>query len=309
MNQFLMPSIVAVAASSVAVAAPSLILEQSSSWSGGYTASITIENPLGQPAIDGWSLQWMDGPAIENLWNGVRSVEGGTTTVVNESWNGRIEPGSSRSIGFTAEGGWPPSFSELSYNGISILMTDITDGGDGSDGSPGGDDGSDSSESLGFPDLTAPAAIVNLGNSNFSLTSGENALLSAHTNNPDVLDVSIDGNQLVLHAKESGFASVRVDDATNGDRVLLGIAVRGTDGNMPGLPNYLAVGSVSEDVGSHLEFFRDFGSGDTNRRVDVRYIYINGGPINGWRTWTSEEGQRVSNYIRNSKQLGMIPCL
>ncbi|MDP6890198.1 MAG: glycosyl hydrolase family 18 protein [Phycisphaerales bacterium] len=309
MNQFLMSSFATGAASSIAVGAPSLFLEQSSGWSGGYTASITIENPHGQPAIDGWSLQWVDGPAIENLWNGVRSVNGDTTTVVNESWNGRIEPGSSRSTGFTAEGEWPPSFSELSYNNMSISMTDITEGGDGSDGSSGGDDGSGSSESLGFPDLTTSAVVVSLGNSTFSLTSGQNASLSAHTNNPDVLGVSIDGNQLVIHAKASGFASVRVDDATSGDRVLLGVAVRGGDGNMPGLPDYLAVGSVSEDVESHLEFFRDFGLGDTNRRVDVRYIYINGGPINGWRTWTPEEGQRVSNYIRNSKQLGMIPCL
>jgi hypothetical protein len=41
--------------------------------------------------------------------------------------------------------------------------------------------------------------------------------------------------------------------------------------------------------------------------MDIRYIYLNGGPINGWDTWGNESGGRVIQYIRNSRALGMIP--
>src|SRR5262249_16893484 len=44
-----------------------------------------------------------------------------------------------------------------------------------------------------------------------------------------------------------------------------------------------------------------------NRRVDIRYIYLNGGPVNGWDTWTPTPGDRATRYIRNSRTLGMIP--
>jgi len=128
-------------------------------------------------------------------------------------------------------------------------------------------------------------------------------------NAPDVLEVTVDGDDVVVTALKSGYASIRADDSVSGDSAWIGIAVREQDGSMPGLPEHLAVGSVSEDAPSHLSFFRGFDQGDENRRVDIRYIYINGGPFMGWRTWTTEEGARVSRYIRNSKQLGMIPCL
>ncbi len=301
-----LPALAALAVSTLSTAQPSILVEQSSGWAGGYTASMTIENPVGSPAIDGWTLQWTNGPAIESLWNGLYALEGDAATIVNESWNATIEPGSSRSIGFTAAGSWPPSFADSSLNGLPISMAvaagENNEGGESS----GGEDAA--SDVLGFKDRSTSATIVDIGRSVVALTSGEGASLSAGTNNPDVLDVSIENGELVLQAKSPGFGSIRVDDATSGERILLGVAIREADGSMPGLPDYLAVGSVSEDVASHLEFFRDFGQGDANRRVDVRYIYLNGGPINGWRSWTSEDGARVTDYIRNSKQLGMIPC-
>ncbi|MBT7352417.1 MAG: hypothetical protein HN811_08135, partial [Phycisphaerae bacterium] len=76
----LMPLISTLAVSTAAIANPSLVVEQSSAWESGYNASISIENPASSPALDGWLLQWSDGPSIESLWNGVRTVDGGTTT-------------------------------------------------------------------------------------------------------------------------------------------------------------------------------------------------------------------------------------
>ena len=39
----------------------------------------------------------------------------------------------------------------------------------------------------------------------------------------------------------------------------------------------------------------------------MRYIYLNGGPVNGWDTWSPIPGGRATTYIRNSRMLGMIP--
>lgn len=146
MTYTLMSSLTSLALSSVALANPALVVEQSSQWGGGYTASLTIENPAGSPAIDGWSIQWSDGPAIESLWGGIRTVDGEVTTVVNESWGGTIAPGASYSMGFTASGSWPPTLPNLTLNGVSISMTVIPDGGSG-------DGGGDASNSPCMEDL------------------------------------------------------------------------------------------------------------------------------------------------------------
>ena len=86
----------------------------------------------------------------------------------------------------------------------------------------------------------------------------------------------------------------------------IGIRVRTEDGQLPGLPDYVTIGSVSEDTTGDLAFWQDFDSSDplTNKYVDSRYIYLNGGPISGWRSWDPD---RVSSYIRESMKLGMIP--
>lgn len=61
----------------------------------------------------------------------------------------------------------------------------------------------------------------------------------------------------------------------------------------PGFPPHLAIGSV--------------GDGPLNPRADIRYIYLNGGPLTDWHTWSNEPGGRALNYIRNRRQPGMIP--
>ena len=90
----------------------------------------------------GGRIQWSDGPAIESLWGGIRTVDGEVTTVViNESWNAeRLRPGASYSMGFTACRlvATNPARIPHSSTDVSISMTVIPDtGGSGSDG--GGD--------------------------------------------------------------------------------------------------------------------------------------------------------------------------
>jgi hypothetical protein len=41
--------------------------------------------------------------------------------------------------------------------------------------------------------------------------------------------------------------------------------------------------------------------------MDARYIYLNGGPTNGWASWTQPAGNRARGFIRESRKLGMVP--
>jgi Cellulose binding domain/Fibronectin type III domain len=75
----------------------------SSSWPGGFGASVTLTNK-GPAAINGWTLTFTwpnSGEGIQSGWNGNWSQSGSTVTVTNASWNGTIAAnGGTVSIGF-----------------------------------------------------------------------------------------------------------------------------------------------------------------------------------------------------------------
>ncbi|MEO8206003.1 MAG: glycosyl hydrolase family 18 protein, partial [Chthoniobacterales bacterium] len=141
-------------------------------------------------------------------------------------------------------------------------------------------------------------------------TSGSLSL-TLSTNNSTVFTFQDLGNgKIRLRGIQPGRASLKVQDIPDSDVRFLGVRVRNSDGSLPGLPSYVGIGSVSEDTPSDLGFWRAFAKDDTNRRMDARYIYLNGGPKNqnvGWRTWTDQDGSRVTSYMRESLKLGMIP--
>jgi len=126
------------------------------------------------------------------------------------------------------------------------------------------------------------------------------------TNHPAAVSASISSSQLTLIGLKTGRASLRIEETTSGQTRYLGVKVLTATGGMPPLPA-LGVGSVSEDTPADLTFWRDFTNPDRNKRVDVRYIYLNGGPFNGWRTWSSVDGGRVISFIRESQKLGFVP--
>jgi endo-1,4-beta-D-glucanase Y len=141
----------------------------------------------------------------------------------------------------------------------------------------------------------------------YTLTSSNEAVqFSVVTNNSRVIQAEmVDGNTLRITGLEAGRASLRIMDLDSGEERFIGIRVRTADGQLPGLPDYVTIGSVSEDTTGDLSFWQDFGESDaTNKYMDSRYIYLNGGPITGWRSWDSD---RVSSYVRESLKLGMIP--
>jgi cellulase/cellobiase CelA1 len=73
------------------------------SWSGGLQAQVTLTN-TGTSAINGWILQWtfQGDEQISNLWNASFTQSGAQVTARAASFNGTVAPGTSVTIGFTA---------------------------------------------------------------------------------------------------------------------------------------------------------------------------------------------------------------
>ncbi|GAA2403308.1 hypothetical protein GCM10010420_33160 [Streptomyces glaucosporus] len=72
-----------------------------SSWQGGYQGEVTVRN-TGTVPVSGWSVRitLADGGRITQVWNG--TLDAGTGTVRNASWNGALAAGGSASFGFIA---------------------------------------------------------------------------------------------------------------------------------------------------------------------------------------------------------------
>lgn len=72
-------------------------------WGNGRNVDLVITNSGDRP-IDGWSvtLPWT-GTGV-SLWNATHTLSGGALTVKSLSWNSRLEPGASATVGF-GEGG------------------------------------------------------------------------------------------------------------------------------------------------------------------------------------------------------------
>jgi hypothetical protein len=125
-------------------------------------------------------------------------------------------------------------------------------------------------------------------------------------NNPSVVTASVSGVTLHLSGLKAGRAGLKIVEA-GGETRYVGIRVRTSSGALPRMPDWVSAGSVSEDTDADLGFWRSFGTGLTSKRCDIRYIYLNGGPTQGWRTWSGVDGGRAITFIRESRKLGLIP--
>ena len=284
----------------------------SSAWDGGFVANIRLRND-GPTAVNGWTLAFTWSPQVVSHWNAIL-----TTTPTGSSyrqemapleWNSTIAPGATVTVGIQANGMFTPTVTACSVSGVPVVPTYVN--------SPGGGGGTPIVEIASVPAAADAFRIPSGATSRaISLSSGaEVRSWSVRTNNPRVVQVSVgaaaDGShELRLNGLAPGFASITVSDAASGASRIVGVAVDRPDGAMPGFPSHFALGSVSEDIAAHLDYFRSYSAdvpgGD--RFVDFRYIYINGGPVSGWRTWTAVPGDRARRYVRESKRLGMIPC-
>lgn len=72
-----------------------------SQWQGGFVAEVTVTN-TGPARTRAWTVRWAAaaGQAINNLWNGEQTMNGGTVSVRNLAFNGAIDPGGATAFGF-----------------------------------------------------------------------------------------------------------------------------------------------------------------------------------------------------------------
>jgi lysophospholipase L1-like esterase len=75
-----------------------------STWPGGFGASVAVTN-LGDP-VSAWTLSFAfpAGQTVAQLWNGTVSQSGAAVTVRNAAWIGSIGTGASASFGFNGSG-------------------------------------------------------------------------------------------------------------------------------------------------------------------------------------------------------------
>ena len=120
---------------------------------------------------------------------------------------------------------------------------------------------------------------------------------------PSLANLSFAGNKLTVKSNRVGRSGLRITTADG--TYYLGLRVDYANGRVASLPDYVSIGSVSEDVPLDLDFWEDLEDDlMKNKRVDTRYIYINGGADTGWPI---DNPKRVENYVKNSLRYGLIP--
>lgn len=134
------------------------------------------------------------------------------------------------------------------------------------------------------------------------------------TNNTHVVNPSVNGSTLTINALNSGRAGLKIIENTSGKIRHVGVRVKDSNGQLPGMPSYLGIGSVGTNVDRDLNYCKDFQEGDKNKRMDVRYVYLNGEPdswdskLSGWQVWGKNiKGDRAITYISENMKLGIIP--
>lgn len=123
--------------------------------------------------------------------------------------------------------------------------------------------------------------------------------------NKELLNVTTSGTEMNISANRPGRTGLKI--TTSSGIYYVGIRINYCDGTIPGMPEYASIGYKSQDITPDLEFWEDMDTDFTNKNMDVRYIYINGGPAvsgnyNSWRDTT-----RTVKYCTNSLKYGLIP--
>jgi hypothetical protein len=272
---------------------------------GGFNGEIRFINN-GSTAQMGWTLACDISFPISSAWNATMTQVGNRYTFVDLGWNGTINPGATITVGFGSTGTFNTNSAQnCTFNGAPITPSMEFASGTGGPGVlVGNQDANGIAYQITIPQGLTDFTLSTPGNSSPSYT--------VSTNNGSVLAASIvNGTTLRLQGLQAGRAGLKIVDTAANQTRYVGIRVRNANGTLPGIPNYVSMGSVSEDSTPDLSFWRDYDTDLTNRRMDVRYIYLNGGPYLGWTTWNGaivEPGGRAISFIRESLKMGMIPA-
>jgi len=282
----------------------SLALRLTSRWTDGFSATLTLTN-TGPQTLKDWTLTLGIDATLTGFWNGAYRREGSSYIITPAGESSSVPVGGSAVMGFTASGEWRESgvTCQLAGGACSATVQAGTVNPAPGPGSPILMEG----ESASGPVTTLLPLAQGVTTVKLRKASGEAGIFRVISSNPAVVTAAVEDQSVRLTALAPGRASLRVDDSVSGASRWIGLRVNGSDGSPPGLPPYLSIGSVSEDSAAHLNFWRAIEPGARNKRVDARYIYLNGGPLYGWDTWSNEPGGRAIHYIRNSRSLGMVP--
>ena len=120
--------------------------------------------------------------------------------------------------------------------------------------------------------------------------------------NPGVVSWTISGNNVTFTGLKARRTGLKIE--SGGQSYYMGVRVNHTNGDIPGLPQHLSIGSVSEDIAGDLAFWKDVDIDATNKAMDIRYIYINGGVVSGWQSWGPD---RPGKFAREILRHGLIP--
>lgn len=279
------------------------------SWTNGFQAEMTIRN-TDTTAINGWQVSF-DAPfSITSIWNSrivtqsalnpAAAAAVSRLLVADSGYNALIAPGATVSFGFigsaTGTVGQPTNVSVIA--GMAPAPTPTATP------TP-----TRSSILLDGVDLSGPLTQVTVkqGITEFRLVNAAPGL-RVTASNGSVVTASVKDGVVRIEGLAAGRTGLRLEDPASGAVRYLGVRVRTAAGALPGMPDTLAIGSVSEDSASDLAFWNDIDTDRTNKRIDTRYIYLNGGPENGWRTWGNGDGGRVISYLQESQKLGIVPA-
>ena len=134
----------------------------------------------------------------------------------------------------------------------------------------------------------------------------DKTIIGIKIRNKSLTQLSFNNNILQVESTTAGRTGLEITTSDN-LKYYVGLRIDNADGSVPKLPDYVAVGSVSEDIDDDVNFYKngiDNVNDLKNNRMDVRYTYVNGGPLIGWNTWQPD---RVLKFARNSVQLGLTP--
>jgi hypothetical protein len=269
-------------------------------WGSGMTAGVTLTNTDAARTLTDWRLSFRFAGTIGSSWNAVRlDDQDGLAVFGPAAWNGSLAPGASVTVGFSATPGGLPAPTDLAVTGTwcttcTTTTTTVTTADYRINVNRDGD-----AFVLGQSEPLQIHARVG----QTRVFSFDKAITAVTPRNPDVADLRLVDGALRATGRASGRTGLRLT-FTDGTVLFIGLRIDTADGRLPGLPGPVALGSVSEDSQADLSFWRGHEPGLAGTRVDVRYIYINGGPVNGWSSWDPD---RATSYAKESLALGLIP--
>ncbi|WP_428566150.1 MAG: cellulose binding domain-containing protein [Solidesulfovibrio sp. DCME] len=270
-------------------------------WGTGCTAGVTITNTDSSRSLTDWRLSFSLAGTVTSSWEATRlDDQDGKLVFGPATWNATIAPGASVTVGLSVTPGGiaAPAALEVTGSWCTDCTTTTTTTTTTADSRITADRDGTTFTSGGNTPLQVHARVGQTRTFTF-----DKAVTAVTARNPDVARLSLADGALAVTGRAAGRTGLRLTFA-DASVLYVGLRIDTAAGALPGLPGPVAIGSVSEDTDADLSFWRGHEPGKAGTRADIRYIYINGGPISGWSSWDPD---RATSYAKESLVLGLVP--